>query len=369
MKKTAGLSAKAVAGRAAAAAVAAIRQKPDLKNTLPRADLPHYYDAWQRDCQIGHQSPDTKRARDSVYKLLLWHLDQNNLKQCGPEELRTFLAYLTKPILTISDDTGEHGRGRWGYDAKERPMAAAPVKPLTTRSYYGRLRAWFNWLVAQDVLDVSPLKKIPLPPDRGKKERITPYRKDHKQALLKAAKHSTYPTRDEAIVKLLLSTGMRANELCMLDCVDLDLLMKRAHIRYGKGSKQRTVNYGRRTCHALFNYKSASGKAEAPPDTPFFTSERGGNYGQRLTPGGLNQLISRLIAASGVTGYRRIVHCFRHTFAVDYLKGGGHANELQRILGHDDPEMTMRYVNFAAADIEERHIRLDPVDALDKELK
>jgi integrase/recombinase XerD len=371
MKKRAALSANSVARQAASAVVAAMSVKSEIKNSIDRNDFLHYYDGWQRDCQIDHQSRQTRRNRESVKGLLIWYLDQNHLTRIGPEELRGFLSYLTETRLVVSDSSGEHGRGRWGYDAKERPSTVKPIGPLTTRSYYGILRTMFNWVVEQGYLDISPLAKIKLDPDRSKLDRIQPYRKDQKQALLRAAKTSTSPVRDEAIVKLLLSTGMRANELVMLDCGDIDLLMKRAHIRFAKGhgrGKERTVNFGRKTAHALYNYKAASGKADAPADTPFFTSDRGGGYGQRLTPGGLHQLIARLVERADISGVRRLVHSFRHTFAVDFLKRGGLPNELQRILGHNDPEMTMRYVNFAEGDIEERHIRLDPVDALDKEL-
>jgi integrase len=372
LKKAAALSANSVASQAAslaaAAAVAAVQAKPVLRDTLTRTELLHFYEAWQRDCQIDNHSAKTKSNYDSVFGLLLWHLEQNHLAKCGPDELRSFLAYLTEPRLVISDDEGTHGRGRWGYEAKNRPSTADPVSALTIRTYYGRLRAMFNWIVEQGELDISPLAKIKLAPDRGKKDRIQPYSKDQKLALLRAARRSSSPVRDRTIVMLFLSTGMRARELCMLDVGDFDITMKRVHIRFGKGGKQRMVNFGRRTAKALFDYKSESRKGDAPKDTPFFTSERGGGYGQRLTPGGVHQMVARLIEAEGITGIRRIVHSFRHTFAVDFLLRGGLPNELQRILGHEDPEMTMAYVNFAQACSEERHIRLDPVDGLDKEL-
>jgi integrase len=50
---------------------------------------------------------------------------------------------------------------------------------------------------------------------------------------------------------------------------------------------------------------------------------------------------------AGITNKIR-VHDLRHTFASNYMMNGGNVFDLQKILGHTDIKMTMRYAHFTA---------------------
>lgn len=54
----------------------------------------------------------------------------------------------------------------------------------------------------------------------------------------------------------------------------------------------------------------------------------------------------------------------RHTFAINYLIGGGDSLTLQRILGHETLEMTRRYVDQVASQVTALRARHSPVDRL-----
>ena len=56
-----------------------------------------------------------------------------------------------------------------------------------------------------------------------------------------------------------------------------------------------------------------------------------------------------------LTGVRCSLHTFRHTCAVMYLRNGGDAFSLQKLLGHADLTMTRRYCELAQADVVEKH--------------
>ncbi len=60
--------------------------------------------------------------------------------------------------------------------------------------------------------------------------------------------------RDEAIVRLMVETGMRAGEVVGMTVADIDLRDGVAVVRRGKGGKGRRVPFGPRTGRAIDRY-------------------------------------------------------------------------------------------------------------------
>ncbi|MBF6636221.1 tyrosine-type recombinase/integrase [Rouxiella silvae] len=56
----------------------------------------------------------------------------------------------------------------------------------------------------------------------------------------------------------------------------------------------------------------------------------------------------------------QLTHVLRHTFASHFMMNGGNILVLQRVLGHTDIKMTMRYAHFAPEHLEEA-LRLNPL--------
>lgn len=97
--------------------------------------------------------------------------------------------------------------------------------------------------------------------------------------------------RDEAIVLLLLDSGMRAAELVNLDGDDIDLKTGNITIRKGKGGKDRVVYLGAKARKQISRYyleRDTPGEHE-----PVFLGESAKSLG-RLTQSGLNQMLQRL---------------------------------------------------------------------------
>lgn len=57
-------------------------------------------------------------------------------------------------------------------------------------------------------------------------------------------------------------------------------------------------------------------------------------------------------------------HVLRHTFASHFMMNGGNILVLQRILGHTDVKVTMRYAHFAP-DLLSEAIRLNPLSCME----
>lgn len=314
-------------------------------DTLALADLENAAREWLFDCQYRQHSPRTIVARRIYLDKLIWFLKTHNYDQCGVPELRRFFAYLTSGH--------EQEGGRWGNSLRSKP-----VRPSTVATYHSHIRAFFNWLVGENFLDSSPMERIAPPISRS--DQVQPFSLEQVKLLILAARRTRNADRDEAIVRFLLDTGMRASELCGLRMESLDLFGQRAFI-LGKGNKHRAAHFGSKTARALRNYLRMEQRS---PTETLFQADKNQYAGQPLTPNGLRQLIANLGQLARLQAVRCSPHTLRHTFAVEFLRNGGNVFSLKEILGHSSLHMTNRYVALAQADIEQQYRQFAPGDRL-----
>jgi integrase/recombinase XerC len=311
--------------------------------------LRHLADGWMLDCEIEQHSEATLTNRRYLLEKLFWFFEEKKIDCCNPTTLRQFLLHVTTP----------NEIGRWGENEKSR-TPVKKVKSGTVATYQRILKAFFNWIVEQDGLEASPMAKIANPVDRP--DQIAPFTSEQVQALLAAGRKTSTPRRDEAMLLLFLDTGMRVSELCGL-CMDhVDMTGRKARVM-GKGGKERTVPFGRKTCRALWQYLR---EHEREDDSPIFLAEAGRKTGEALSRSGVEQKIRKLGITAHIEQTRCSPHTFRHTFAIEFLRAGGNQFTLMEILGHVDVKMTARYVSIAKADVEKQHRQFSPVDKMKK---
>jgi len=218
-----------------------------------------------------------------------------------------------------------------------------------------RLRTFFSWCENEQICsNVSAGLRLP----RREIKAIQPLSVAQVRALLNHCHGTTFQQRrDDALLRLLVDSGLRVGELVALDLGDLDLDGCRVFVRSGKGRKQRIVPVGARTIRALAKYLAVRSRGYPTCEALFI----GGN-GRRLTCRHCHNHISRLGKRAGIEGVRCSPHTLRHTFAKMFLERGGNVFALQEILGHSSLAMTRRYVALANADVAEAHRRASPGD-------
>jgi len=167
-------------------------------NDLTVAALERYARDWLCDCQYRQHSPRTTETRRLILDKLLWFLREQDFERCGLSEIRAFLVYLS--------DSHDSPEGRWNNPKKRKP-----IKARTIHTWHGHLRAMFVWMVKEEILSSSPMRRIDAPLFR--RDQIQPFSDEQINALMLAARRSLHPRRDEAILMLLLDTGLRASEL------------------------------------------------------------------------------------------------------------------------------------------------------------
>jgi site-specific recombinase XerD len=154
--------------------------------------------------------------------------------------------------------------------------------------------------------------------------------------LVKAIEGNSFTQRrDAAILRVLIDTGARAGEVVNLTTADIDLDAATMRL-VGKGNRERVVDLGPRTLHALGRYRRSRQQHEHRHLPWFWIGERG-----RLTDSGLRQLLERLGDRAGVEN----VHPHRvcHAAADDWLRRGGSEDGLMSHMGWRTRSMVQRY--------------------------
>lgn len=159
--------------------------------------------------------------------------------------------------------------------------------------------------------------------------------------------------RNQAILELLIATGIRVSELCQLDLESCNLTSKEARI-YGKGSKERIVELeSETTLQALSTYLKVRERWLAR--TPRHAASHGrcqavflNRFNARLSEQAVRSIIAKRAQAAGVS-MRITPHMFRHTFATMLLEDDVNLRYIQNLLGHSSVKTTERYTHVARA--------------------
>ena len=130
------------------------------------------------------------------------------------------------------------------------------AQPATAVARQKALRQYSKWLAAEGECKDDPLLGLARPQQMTK---VTDALDDDQlRALVHACSgRGLLDRRDEAIMRLMAETGVRAGELLALHVDDIDLDRGSAVVRKAKGGKQRRVPFGPKTVAALDRYLRA----------------------------------------------------------------------------------------------------------------
>ena len=158
--------------------------------------------------------------------------------------------------------------------------------------------------------------------------------------------------RDYVMCLFIIDTGIRPSEVVQLRKDDINYVVKQVCLRreITKTRVARIVpvsDYILKMIRQLHSYEIEQWKNEYV----FCSSE-----GERLNTTSLRHNIHKVALKTGVN---LTPYDFRHIFATTYIRNGGDAFTLQRIMGHTKPSMTMVYVNLNASDLSIAHGRVN----------
>ena len=203
------------------------------------------------------------------------------------------------------------------------------------------LKAFFNFLEFEDIIVVTPFRKIKLHIKEGKKipkaltlfdmEKVLSYLYNHKSK-------QTSQKRNVALIELLFDTGIRISELCNIRLTDIQIEAQTLSIR-GKGNKERVVFLSNKyTLSALKNYLVVRYMYAGEKNSPYLFINRIGNkYSTE------SARLAILSLGRKALGKHVTPHMFRHTFATLLLEEGVDITYIKSFLGHSSISTTQIY--------------------------
>ena len=271
--------------------------------------------SYQRHLRAENRSPNTIKTYLAALAAFNAYLKRNGMPTVLPAIRREHLeAYLVE-------------------------LQDAGKRPATVSLAYRSLQPFFGWAVGEEEIAVSPMARMrpPIVPE----EPPTVLTTEQLSRLLKACVGGHFEARrDEAIVRLLIDTGMRRGELVGLAVDDVDFDQDVALVM-GKGRRPRACPFGSKTAKALDRYLRVRNRHPTAALAPLWLGKKG-----VLTDNGVLQMLRRRGIEAGIAGLHP--HLFRHTYAHLMLADGMQEGDLMRLAGWRSRQMLSRYGASAA---------------------
>ena len=217
-------------------------------------------------------------------------------------------------------------------------LAAHQYERNTTLRKISALRSFAGYLVEQGQIQQNPFKLLPAP----KRQRLLPKfltLQEVNRLIDTSAHKGRFATRNQALVELMYSSGLRRSEITGLTIADVDFFNGVVKV-LGKGNKERFVPVTQEALQALRQYL-ATRPAYKPSDALFL-----GKNGTPLTGDGLAYIFKNLTIQSNIAR-RMSPHSMRHSFATHLLNNGCDLRSLQEMLGHSSLQSTQVYTHVS----------------------
>lgn len=268
---------------------------------------------------------------DYVHPFLVQQ-DAEKTRSDYASELRLFASWVSKPFGEVTP---------LDLIAYRKEMEDRGLKPATVHKKLSVLRSFFTF-VAQTFNLPNPALCVRLPKvnDQSMKAVLTLQEVGRLLSVIDTS--TTVGKRDLAIMGLLLVNGLRTIEVSRANIGDIHAIDGISVLKVrGKGGKIADVKLRADVYAAINEYLQTTVNNS---NMPLFSSV--GNLAKgRISPKTVQARVRHYFLLAGIQKPNLTAHSLRHTCAVLTLSlGKADLVQVQRLLRHSDPKVTMRYV-------------------------
>jgi integrase/recombinase XerC len=296
---------------------------------------------------------------------------------------RTYANAMTAFRATLADH---------GYPTTSTPISEFPedavawfavdmkaFSPATERLYLTAVRGFYQYLVAERLLDINLPRINLLIQQRSRRAglRLPQFPRDDIENILKYAinidkldyeEESAHlrNLRDRAFLITLADTGLRVHEACNLRRGDIDWQEGKALV-IGKGNQEAVIRFSTRSLKMLREYLIARSTLDGTSGKPltslplFARHDRGA--GKKIKPittrTGQNIINQRVGESLGKSSVGIITpHSFRHYFVTTVLRGSGNLKLAQELARHKNIAVTQRYAHLSDDELDKGYLEI-----------
>ena len=312
----------------------------DIKEIISCIDIAMY------DYEISKKETSLVVYESGLPELAQKYLVTRTVEGLSNNTLYNYKRFLTTFFNTVKkqpEDIKEEDITVFLYWYKRRN----PDKEVSDRSLdkvLDCLKAFFKWSFDRRYISYNPTSTI-------KPIKYSAKIQDHLDYVeLEKVRRACKTKKEIALVEFLFSTGCRISEVANIKLSDINW-NNRTVMVFGKGKKYRTAFLNVRTCFCLQDYINNHRRGN---NEYLFVSDRS-PYDQ-MHKSGLEKIIREISSRTDLN--KNITpHCFRRSLAQSLIEKDVQIQDIQKILGHEKVDTTLRYLKVNTSHVQEIHRR------------
>lgn len=225
-------------------------------------------------------------------------------------------------------------------------MAKSGLLPATRCRKISALKVFFAWAYENELIAENSFRSLAKPKIPQKK--VLAMSVDEVHEVLEVAKsrnqnHKDY-FRNLTLFLVMVSTGMRRNEVVNVRIDDISLVESRIFVAEGKGNKQRVVYFNQEAKACLSEWiVSHRNLYETSKESEYlFVTQKSG----KMDVATVNRIVNGLYEEANLKQKGYVGHSTRKTFATTVYDNTHDIAVVQSLLGHSSPQTTMRYIGI-----------------------
>lgn len=216
------------------------------------------------------------------------------------------------------------------------------------------LKSFFKYMKERGYVSVNVVSSIRYPKREKSLPKFVHY--NELENMLLVSKNGEFGERNNSIIELMYSSGVRVSELVNIKLSDIDFSNKRIRIM-GKGSYERFAFFGDYASEALEKYINGKRREQTRKKENEFLFLNKNN--DKISTRGIAKVIDNIIRETSIKT-KVSPHTLRHTFATHLLDNGCDLRSVQEMLGHKNINTTEVYTHITSEKLKDVYFKSHP---------